>query len=586
MTQTSDRRGRSVLPIREPVRSRWSSFSSSSASRSSSGSESILSIREFGFNFWRTSRWDPVAGDFGALPFIWGTLYSSILALHSLDPGRHRHRHLSLRAVPALAADAARLPDRAARRRFRRSSTVSGASSCSCRWCETLQLSLPEWMTSAAAVQRSAGRRQHAGRGPDPRDHDRALHLVGRPRGAEGRAAVRSGKRRTRWAPRDGRRRRSRCTTRASASSAPSCSGFGRALGETMAVTMVIGNNPQAQWSLFAPQYTMAAVIANEFKEAVEELHLARARRDRPGPVRHHARRQRRVAPAHLEHDARAQASSGRHGRRARGGVRGMTCRDRRRRIVSAVMTACALASVLLALVPVALILFFVISQGIGSLDLNFFTQMPKPVGETGGGMANAIVGTLMLVGLGALFAVPIGILSGIYVVESGGTRLATAARFAADTLNGVPSIVIGVFVYAIAVLPFKTFTALRGRPRARHHDDPDHRAHDRGTAAARADVAARRRAGARRDARPRGLHRGAAGGASRHHHRRRARARAHRGRDRAAALHVVQQSLLVDVPHAADRVAHRAGLHVRARALRRLAPPGLGRRARARHGS
>ena len=77
--------------------------------------------------------------------------------------------------------------------------------------------------------------------------------------------------------------------------------------------------------------------------------------------------------------------------------------------------------------------------------------------------MANAIVGTLMLVGLGAVFAMPIGIISGIYIAEYAGTKLATMARFAADTLNGVPSIVIGVFVYGIAVLPFQQFSALAG---------------------------------------------------------------------------------------------------------------------------
>src|SRR6185369_275994 len=92
-----------------------------------------------------------------------------------------------------------------------------------------------------------------------------------------------------------------------------------------------------------------------------------------------------------------------------------------------------------------------------------FFTQMPKPVGEAGGGMANSIVGTLILTGLGSLLAIPIGIMSGVYMSEYAGTRLASAVRFAADTLNGVPSIVIGVFVYGIAVLPFKQFSALAG---------------------------------------------------------------------------------------------------------------------------
>jgi phosphate transport system permease protein len=119
--------------------------------------------------------------------------------------------------------------------------------------------------------------------------------------------------------------------------------------------------------------------------------------------------------------------------------------------------------SVLIALVPLALILFYVVTQGLTSLNWSFFTQMPKPVGETGGGMANAIVGSLLVVGIGALFAIPLGIISGIYASEYAGTQLASAARFAADTLNGVPSIVIGVFVYGIAVLPFRQFSALAG---------------------------------------------------------------------------------------------------------------------------
>jgi phosphate transport system permease protein len=122
----------------------------------------------------------------------------------------------------------------------------------------------------------------------------------------------------------------------------------------------------------------------------------------------------------------------------------------------------CAL-SVLFALVPLALILFFVISQGIQALNVAFFTQMPRPVGEEGGGMANSIVGTLILTGLGSLMAVPIGIMSGVYMSEYAGTRIASMIRFAADTLNGVPSIVIGVFVYGIAVLPFQQFSALAG---------------------------------------------------------------------------------------------------------------------------
>jgi phosphate transport system permease protein len=140
-----------------------------------------------------------------------------------------------------------------------------------------------------------------------------------------------------------------------------------------------------------------------------------------------------------------------------------MTFATRRRKVVSSLFVAFCAGSVLLALVPLAFVLFFVVSQGVQSLNVAFFTHMPAPVGELGGGMANSIVGTLILVGLGALFAVPIGILSGIYMSEYAGTRFASLVRFAADTLNGVPSIVIGVFVYGIAVLPFKQFSALAG---------------------------------------------------------------------------------------------------------------------------
>jgi len=140
-----------------------------------------------------------------------------------------------------------------------------------------------------------------------------------------------------------------------------------------------------------------------------------------------------------------------------------MTRGTRRRKHISSLFVGACAASVLLALVPLAFVLFFVVSQGIQSLNFAFFTHMPAPVGEAGGGMANAIVGTLILVGLGGIFAVPIGILSGIYMSEYAGTRFASLVRFAADTLNGVPSIVIGVFVYGIAVLPFKQFSALAG---------------------------------------------------------------------------------------------------------------------------
>jgi phosphate transport system permease protein len=137
--------------------------------------------------------------------------------------------------------------------------------------------------------------------------------------------------------------------------------------------------------------------------------------------------------------------------------------RTSRRKLLSALFVGSCALSVLIALVPLALILFFVMKQGLQSLNVAFFIHMPTPVGESGGGMANAIVGTLILTGLGSMMAIPIGIISGIYMSEYAGTRMAATVRFAADTLNGVPSIVIGVFAYGVAVLPFKQFSAIAG---------------------------------------------------------------------------------------------------------------------------
>jgi phosphate transport system permease protein len=133
-----------------------------------------------------------------------------------------------------------------------------------------------------------------------------------------------------------------------------------------------------------------------------------------------------------------------------------------RRGLSHAVLAFCG-GAVVVALVPLAFILFYVVTQGFAALNLDFFRHMPTPVGETGGGMANAIAGSLIVTGLGSLFAIPIGVLSGVYAAEYRGTRFASATRFAADTLNGVPSIVIGVFAYGVAVLPFRHFSALAG---------------------------------------------------------------------------------------------------------------------------
>ena len=133
------------------------------------------------------------------------------------------------------------------------------------------------------------------------------------------------------------------------------------------------------------------------------------------------------------------------------------------RRAMSHLIVALCGGAVLLALVPLALILFYVLKQGFSSLTWAFFTQTPGQIGDPAGGMANGIAGSLLVTGIGAVFAIPIGVIAGVYASEYRGTRVAAAVRFAADTLNGVPSIVIGVFAYGVAVLPFHHFSAFAG---------------------------------------------------------------------------------------------------------------------------
>jgi phosphate transport system permease protein len=127
-----------------------------------------------------------------------------------------------------------------------------------------------------------------------------------------------------------------------------------------------------------------------------------------------------------------------------------------------ATIGACHLA-IGAALVPLVLIVWHLVARGALALTPGFFLHMPKPVGEPGGGMANAIVGTLVLVGLGALVAVPVGVGAGVYLAEWGSTRLAAIVRYTADVLSGVPSIVVGVAAYGLVVVPMGRFSALAG---------------------------------------------------------------------------------------------------------------------------
>jgi phosphate transport system permease protein len=134
-----------------------------------------------------------------------------------------------------------------------------------------------------------------------------------------------------------------------------------------------------------------------------------------------------------------------------------------RRRLTDHLMTGVAVLTVLLVLLPLVAIFGYLVYRGIGSINWAFLTQTPKPVGEAGGGMANAIVGSAFILGIASIIGVPFGVGAGIYLAEFGRNRLGSAIRFTADVLNGVPSIVIGIVAYSIVVLYQKHFSALAG---------------------------------------------------------------------------------------------------------------------------
>lgn len=122
-----------------------------------------------------------------------------------------------------------------------------------------------------------------------------------------------------------------------------------------------------------------------------------------------------------------------------------------------------SLAMVLVALVPLVAVLGYLVLKGAGGLSWSFFTQLPKPVGEVGGGMANALTGSAILVGLACLIGLPVGLLGGIYLAEFGDNAFGRVVRFCADVLSGVPSIAVGIFVYGMIVLSMRRFSALAG---------------------------------------------------------------------------------------------------------------------------
>jgi len=134
-----------------------------------------------------------------------------------------------------------------------------------------------------------------------------------------------------------------------------------------------------------------------------------------------------------------------------------------RRKGMSVVMIALTCLAAAIAVVPLLVILGYLLKQGASALSLDFFTRMPAPVGEAGGGMANAIVGTLILIGIACVVGLPVGIGAGLYLAEQKGAKLAELVRFLADVLNGLPSIVMGIFAWQFLVRPVGHFSAIAG---------------------------------------------------------------------------------------------------------------------------
>jgi phosphate transport system permease protein len=283
---------------------------------------------------------------------------------------------------------------------------------------------------------------------------------------------------------------------------------LGRALGETMAVTMLIGNRPdipQPFWKIrpWDMGDSIASVIANQFTEATYDLYLSALvqlglvlllvsivvntlarlliwRVGRVGSPKMPLFRRRLAtlrgtevarpdgngapAPEYLSQSARADTNHETDSEEAEPHtpIRVSPARRRFTHGVNFLMMGVLGLALVLTVIPLFLILGYLLYQGFGGLSLEFFTRLPKPVGETGGGMANAVYGSSMLIVLASLFAVPVGVLAAIYLAEYRSDRLGPVVRFIGELLTGVPSIVVGLFGYYLVVLPMSAWTHQR----------------------------------------------------------------------------------------------------------------------------
>jgi phosphate transport system permease protein len=252
---------------------------------------------------------------------------------------------------------------------------------------------------------------------------------------------------------------------------------LGRALGETMAVTMLIGNRPEIHLSLIAPADSIASAIANQFTEATYDLYLsalvelglllfivtvavnslARLLITRVGkgwPASWWSIW--KPAGTVWPYFADGRRQTGQDGHPAPLAPRNS---QRINRLMTGVLSLCLATT----LGPLFLILGYLVYRGVGALSWEFFVRLPAPVGETGGGMANALYGSGLLVGLATLCAMPLGLLAAIHLAEHRNDRLASAVRFISELLGGVPSIVIGIFAYTALVVPMGRFSGWAG---------------------------------------------------------------------------------------------------------------------------
>jgi phosphate transport system permease protein len=249
---------------------------------------------------------------------------------------------------------------------------------------------------------------------------------------------------------------------------------LGRALGETMAVTMLIGNVARIDFSIFGLGDSIASKIANELNEASGELH--RSALVGLGLLLFVVTAAVNVSARVLILGAGLRPRSGRRSimQILRGGAGHVSKGDVNQpiplpppsgwaRTIDSVMTGVLRACFVVTLVPLFLILGFITYRGLTALDWDFFTKLPAPPGEPGGGLAHALGGSALLVVLATVVAVPLGILAAIYLSEYRGSRLAPVVRFVGELLGGVPSIILGIFAYAVLVGPSRSFSAWAG---------------------------------------------------------------------------------------------------------------------------